>query len=58
LHSVPAESFLPFHSIPERILALPPPKNVLVQIVVENGDFFVWHLIKKDHHQHVGRVLP
>jgi hypothetical protein len=51
-----AEPFLPFHSIPEQTLAQLSPKNVLVQILVANGTFFVWGASKKDHRQATGRV--
>jgi len=37
----PAEPFLPFHSISDQTLAHFWPKNVFVQILVGNGDFFV-----------------
>jgi len=36
----PAEPFLPFHSISDQTLAHFSPKNVFVQILVGNGDFF------------------
>ena len=36
------EPFLPFHSISDHTLAHFSPKNVFVQILVRNGDFFVW----------------
>jgi hypothetical protein len=51
---LPAEEpFLPFHSISDQTLAHFSPKNVFVQILVKNGDFFVWKIIKKDHPQYI-----
>jgi hypothetical protein len=54
LHPPPEESFLPFHSISELGLAQFSSKNVPVQIMVMNGEFFVQEMIKKDHLQPKG----
>src|SRR5438045_531740 len=56
------EPFLPFHSISDHTLAHFSPKNVFVQILVRNGDFFVWENDQKKppptHSTHTAIISP
>ena len=58
----PAEPFLPFHSISDQTLAHFSPKNGFVQILVRNGDFFVWENDQKKppptHSTHTAIISP
>jgi hypothetical protein len=58
----PPEPFLPFHSISDQTWAHFSPKNVFVQILVRNGDFFVWENdLKKPpptHPTHTAIISP
>jgi hypothetical protein len=59
---LPEEPFLPFHSISDQTLAHFSPKNVFVQILVRNGDFFVWENDQKKppptHSMHTAIISP
>jgi hypothetical protein len=49
----PPGPLLPFHSISDQTLVDFSPKNVFVQILVGNGDFFVWKNDQKKPPPHI-----